>query len=188
MRSKSEIRDRVRALLVQDLDQRVEQATKRLPRQCVHNHRHPLDSRKTVDGEPNEMYNRVSADDEGTPVDRTLGLCMLNAESPEDWGGNICEDDIDAQRCPYFTPINTKETVLSDFEGQLYEVGGLEEHLPAAAELLWVIGETEAPTLPWWRRLLYWLLRIRVEPRRAVKDPIGLLNPPGDDDDEGVSS
>ena len=187
MRSKSEIRDRVRTLLVQDLDRRVEHATKRLPRSCVHNHRQPLDSRKTVDGDPNEMYNRISADDEGTPVDRTLGLCMLDAESPEDWGGNICEDPIDAQRCPYFKATVTKESLLAEFTEQLSTPGELEERLPAAAMLLWAIEETEAPSLPWWKRLWYWLLRIRIEPPAVVKDPLGLLPAPGDSD-EGVDS
>jgi len=146
-----------------------------------------LDSRKTVDGEPNEMYNRVSADDEGTPVDRTLGLCMLNAESPEDWGGNICEDPIDAQRCPYFEPVLTKDEILTDFEVMLSNPGELEERLPAAAELLWAIEETEVPSLPWWKRLWFWLLRIRIEPPASAKDPLGLLPAPGDDD-EGVRS
>ena len=174
-------------MLVQELDQRVARASKRLPVLCVHNYRHALDSRKTVDGEPNEMYNRISVDDEGTPVDRTLGLCMLDADSPEDWRGNICEDPIDAQRCPYFKPTVTKEIILADFELQLSTPGGLVEHLPAAAELLWVLDETKAPRLPWWKRLWYWILRIRVETPSVVKDPLGLL-PPGAKDDEGVGS
>jgi len=187
VRSESEIRKRVRALLVKELDQRVELATKRLPHLCVHNHRHNLDARKTVDGEPNEMYNRIAVDDEGTPVDRTLGLCMVDALTPEDWRGDICEDPIDAQRCPLFEPVTSKDDILVDFEIQLSTPGGLEKRLPAAAELLWVIEETRVPSLPWWKQLWYWLLRIRIEPPAVVKDPLGLL-PPGANDDEDLDS
>ncbi len=74
MRSKSEVQQRVRALLVQELDRRAELASKRLPRLCVHNHKHSLDDRKKVDGEPNEMFNRIGYDN-GDPAQRSRAGC-----------------------------------------------------------------------------------------------------------------
>ncbi len=188
MRSKSEVQQRVRALLVQELDRRAELASKRLPRLCVHNHKHSLDDRKKVDGEPNEMFNRIGYDN-GDPVERKLGLCMLGAENPEEWGGTICEDAIDAQRCPHFQPTVTKESLLVEFQEQLSAPGGLEKHLPAAAELLWVLEGTMTPKLPWWKLLWYRFLRIRVEPPLTAtaqwSDVLGLLGPGADDESLG---
>ena len=183
MRPEAEVRDRLRALLVQELDRRVEEATKRLPHLCVYNYRHPLDDRKTVDGEPNYQYNRVTAG-AWEPVTRTMGLCMYGSESPEDWGGTICEDAVDAQRCSLFQPIRTKAEILTELEQQLKTPGWAEENLPEVAGLLWVLGEAGAPTLPWWKRIWYhWILRVRVEAPLKVVSTINLL--PGGRD-EGV--
>jgi hypothetical protein len=186
------ILDRVRELLVEELDHRVQEASTRRPHYCIYNHRHPLDARKEVYGELND-YNRIT-DDRGQPVAQTIGLCMLGAEDPEEWKGAICEDDLDAQRCPYFTPIKGKDEIWEEFQRDVVDEGWVAENLSAVRELLWVLGGCKCPQLPWWKRLWYrWVLRIRVAPPLAVDDPA--LLPPGPDDppllteaddDEGV--
>jgi hypothetical protein len=192
VKSETEVRDRLRALLVQELDNRIEEAGKRRPHLCVHNYRHPLDDRKTVDGEPNENYNRITSAP-WEPVNRTLGLCMYGQESPENCRLDICEDDIDAQRCPLFQPTTTKASILDDLKAQLEMTGWIDENMPGAAELLWVLDASHSPPLPWWKELWYrWILRIRVETPRAAVNALDLLPvpelPPAGGGDEGVST
>lgn len=178
MRSDDQIRGRIRELLVKELDRRVQEATQRRPHLCIYNHRQPLDARKEVYGEVNG-YNRVS-DGNGEPVNQTIGLCMLGADNPEEWKGTLCEDALDAQRCPYFEPIKTKEALWTEFQRDVSDSQWLAAHLPAVSELLWAQGEGACPQLPWWKRLWYrWVLRIVVVPPLPVDDPA--LLPPGPD-------
>jgi len=178
MRSDDQIQCRIRELLVEELDRRVREATQRRPRLCVYNHRQPLDARKEVYGEPNG-YNRI-ADGNGDPVNQTLGLCLLGSDNPEGWRGTICEDDLDAQRCPYFKSIKTKGTIWDEFQRDANDGPWLAAHLPAVSELLWAQGVEACPQLPWWKRLWHrWFLRIVVVPPLPVGDPA--LLPPGPD-------
>lgn len=192
MKSPTDIRARVRGLLVRELDLRIEEVTKRLPHLCQHNHRQPLDTRKTVDGEPNEDYNRTTK--RGLPVVQTLGLCMLGSENPEEWGGTICEDPIDAQRCSDFKTVRSKHSIRDEMLDQLVTPGWAEDHMPEVAHLMWVLEGTDLLVgfLPWWKRLLFWFLRIRVEPVLVLGDDVTKLLPiPPDkepDDDTGLSS
>lgn len=186
MKTHTEVRDRLRALLVQELDRRVGEASKRRPRLCVHNYRHPLDDRKTVDGEPNQNYNRITSAP-WEPVGRTIGLCMYGQEDPENWKGTVCEDDIDAQRCPLFTPLKAKDEILLELNQQLDTPGWAESNMPEVAGLMWVLDEVSVPPLPWWKVLWYrWILRIHVEPPMKANTH-DLLPAPGDRD-EGVGS
>lgn len=192
MRTREEVEGRLRALLVEELDRRVTEARKRRPHLCQFNHRQPLDDRKTVDGEPNPEYNRITTSP-WEPVPHTLGLCMFGQEDPEGWGGNICEDDIDAQRCPLFEPLRTKDEILEEFTQQLGAPGWIDENMPGVAELAWVLEQTSSEArLPWWKLLWYrWVLRIRIEPPRASANILELLPAPelpGGGNDEGVSS
>lgn len=168
MRADSEVQDRIRHLLTVELDRRVAAACSRLPQGCRHNHRHPLDIRKKVAGETNEWYNRLSS--EGLPV---IGLCMLNAESPAQWQGTICEDPIDAQRCPYFTPVATKETVAADFYTQLKDLEWVARNVPEIYGLLWALGSESVPKLPWWKALWFRFLRVRPDPLVITSLPSG---------------
>lgn len=187
MRSEASIRERVRGLLTEELDRRLEDRVQRLPHCCVHNHRQPLDNRKQVEGEPNEAYNRIT-DNRSLPVVQTIGLCMLGAESPEDWPGDICEDPIDAKRCPDFKLRQDKTEILEEFREELATPGWLLENMPEAASLCWVLDEmeTQTPKLPWWKRVLVALSRTKVEPITKVTDPVGLLPAPEEKASEGV--
>ena len=179
MKTRGEVEGRLRALLVEELNRRVAEARKRRPHLCRFNHRQPLDDRKTVDGEPNSEYNRITTSP-WEPVSRTIGLCMYGQQDPEGWEGNICEDDIDAQRCPLFEPLKTKDEILEEFVEQVSTPGWIDDNLPGVAELAWVLEETTyTQQLPWWKLFWYrWILRIRVEPPRASANILELLPAP----------
>jgi hypothetical protein len=173
MRDATEIEARIRFLLVEELTARVKLAEHRLPHLCTHNYRHPLDVRKRIAGEVNENYNRIGTSP-GTP---SMGLCMLGASSVEDWPGTICEEPIDAQRCPYFNPKANKKTIWNDFAQQLKDPDWLRVNMPEVYGLLWAINKMQVPDIPWWKRLWYKLLRIQVEPLSQPEDPEKLLPP-----------
>jgi len=139
VRTDEEIRGRVRELVKAELKRRLDAAHEKLPHRCEHNHRHALDSRKETLGEPNERYNRIQ-DARHLPLSQTMGLCMLGASDPEQWGGNICDDPIDAQRCPYFKPREDDKSIMDEFSASLKEPAWVEAHLPDVAALLWVAG------------------------------------------------
>jgi len=162
MRSENEVRDRIREVFQEELNRRFQDAAARFPERCKYNHRQPLDVQKQgVDGGSNPMYNRI----EGTT--KTIGLCLYGSEDPEVWGGTICEDQIDAERCPYFTPIVSQEQIVSQFKQDITSIEWVQEHMPHAYNLLWVIGQIELQ-VPWWRRIWHWVTG------RAKKDPVDI--------------
>ena len=173
MKDPEEILARAKGLLCAELDRRVQNASKRLPHMCRNNYRQPLDERKTVEGEANSNYNRVSL-----PLAGTIGLCMLGAEDPEQWQGTICEDPIDAQKCPYFTSNQSKEQVLKEFLEQASNSEWLGENMPGVSELLWAAGYSKSVTLPFWKRVMLLFTRIKVEPIVKVPDLTPLLTAP----------
>jgi hypothetical protein len=141
VRASTEIEERLRVIVVTELRRRLEREV--LPHLCVHNRRQPLDHRRTVYGEPNAAYNRISAgveDGVSLPVLQTIGLCTLGAENPETWTGTICEEPLDAQRCPYFTYREARAEVYKEFVTNLRDPMWVEAHLPAAHALLWVMN------------------------------------------------
>lgn len=170
MRTVTEIHDRIRGLLFEELQRRAARAERRLPDRCVHHRLHPLDSRPLVEGEPNDTRNRVTQAP-GLPVSQTIGLCMHGAEDPESWPGDLCEDVIDAQRCPKFTPIQSKEQILAEFKQQLDDPEWIRANMPEVYALLWVLDtQSSYSQIPWWVRLWWWLLRIRLEPVKSYHD------------------
>jgi hypothetical protein len=161
MRAASEIEERLRVIVVEELRQRLDREI--LPHLCVHNRRQPLDHRRSIYGEPNEGYNRISAGIEGgvsLPVLQTIGLCMLGAENPETWSGTICEEPLDAQRCPYFVYKQARADVYREFLTNLRDPVWVEGHLPAAHALLWVMSAPlkVEPRPSGWRRA-WWKIR-----------------------------
>jgi len=169
MKTQTEIERRIHWLLCVALDARVAEASKRLPRLCRHNLQNPLDTRRQVHGENNPGYNRISVA-RGEAVTQTIGLCMLGSDNPEVWGGTICEDDIDAQKCPLFEPRLIKETVLLEFRETLRDPDKLRVEFPEVHGLIWALEDsswvTDYSKLPWWKRLWFHFLRIQVEPVR----------------------
>ncbi len=174
MKTKSEIEARVKELICAELDRRVSEASKRLPTRCIHNYRHSLDTRHQVDGEANPEYNRI-ADGRGLPVIQTIGLCMLGSEDPESWGGTICEEPIDARKCDVFKPSKGKEAIMPELSRDLQDGGWLLENMPELFGLLWVLDVVQEPSIPWYKRLWFRLLRIRIENVVPKVDPTKLL-------------
>ncbi len=187
MKNADEVRNRVVELLSAELDRRVLAASERLPTRCTHNHRQPLDSRRRVDGEPNRTFNRISVGTEngrGLPVLQTIGLCMLKSDNPEEWGGTICEDPIDAKRCPYFNPSQSKEELFSEFMHELQDKEWVKENLAEVHSLLWVLDAMQVPRISWWKKLWFRFVGIRVEPVQPSFDPARLLAAPPPPEDE----
>lgn len=169
MRHEREIKERLRGLLVLELNRRILEASKRLPHKCSYNVAHPLDVRRVVNGEPNPHYNHI------VPGGQTLGLCFYGAEDLKSWPGNVCDEPIDAKRCPYFLPQVSKEDIINQFREDLRDAFWVQENLPEVAGLLWVLGLAETPKIPWWKRLWFRFLRIRVEPISSVTDLQSLI-------------
>jgi hypothetical protein len=183
MKSKDDIENRVRALLCDELTRRVCEAKTRLPHLCTYNHRHPLDTRKSVEDMPNDTYNRISTND-GERIKQTIGLCMFNAEAPTLWPGNICEDPIDAQRCPYFQPPATKESIFKAFQVNVTNLDWVKANMPELYGLFWALDDSSNRRLPWWKLLWYRLVRINVAPVLPNYDMMKLL-PSAPTDDPG---
>lgn len=176
MKTKSEVEGFVRELVCKELDRRVAEASERLPHLCINNYRHPLDQRKQIDGEENENYNRIT-DNVGLPVIQTIGLCLLESDDPTEWGGTICEDPVDAKKCPFFTPVKSKDAILTELETELQDLDWVRSNLPEVSALLWVIGDIKL-VVPWWKRFLFKFLRIKIEPVLPKIDAQKLLPPP----------
>jgi hypothetical protein len=171
LKDSTEILTRARELVYAEMERRLAEAQLRLPHRCVHNHRQSLDLRRTVEGEPNPTFNRVLNDGS-----QTIGLCMLGSSNPDDWQGTICEDPIDAQRCPYFVPVLSKDQVLETFRQDLSDPEWVGQHMPELATLFWVLDTNSLPQLPWFRRLLLRFRSFQVEPLRPATDPAQLLS------------
>jgi len=176
MKTEGEVRARLQELVQAEVTRRFAEIVERLPHRCVHNHRQPLDARKRALGDPNPQYNRISREN-GAPVPQTIGLCMLGAEDPVQWAGSICDEPIDAKRCPYFTPAKSREEVSKELDSQLQDSEWVRRNLPEVHALLWVLGETRTPKLHWWRRWFVWLMRPRLETALPAFDPSKLLPP-----------
>jgi hypothetical protein len=177
VRAQTAIEDRIRFLLCEELSRRVREAETRLPHLCTHNHRQSLDTRKMVEDMPNDTYNRTS-DRHGLPLAQTIGLCMLGAENVEEWPGNICEDPIDAQRCPYFNPTQSKAAIFERFKNDVADLEWVRVNMSELYGLFWVLDTTDmSPGLPWWKRLWFRMLRIHVAPVLSTDNVEKLLPP-----------
>jgi len=176
VRDEEEIRIRVQTLVQDELTRRTEAALERIPCHCVHNYRHPLDARKRSNGDLNPQYNRIVTE-RGLPVVQEIGLCMLNAETPSEWEGTICDEPIDAKRCPVFSPIMSQQDVLQGLKAQTLDPQWVKDNVPEAHSLLWVLEEIHLPRVPWWKTLLAKLRGLR---RRFRRNQVERLEPPFD--------
>lgn len=171
MKDQAEILVRARELVNAEMEHRLAEAQQRLPHHCIHNHRQPVDVRPTVEGEPNPAYNRILSDGS-----KTIGLCMLGAENAEEWPGTICEDPVDALRCPYFSTTQSEAATLSTFKQDLTDPTWVSQNMPELATLLWVLEAQSLPQLPWFRRFLLLFRRFKIEPLKPAVDLAKLLS------------
>ena len=183
MKTFEEVWARARALVNAELERRLVEASKRLPHLCTFNHRQPLDVRPTIEGAVNAGYNTVSYHH-----GQTIGLCMLGAQKVDGrwmvagsdqeeakWAGTICEDPIDAQRCPYFESAVSKETVLNEILNDLANSEWLTQNMPELQVLLWVLDEEAPPRFSWLERLRMHFRVVSLEPLQPSVDPLQLL-------------
>lgn len=150
-------------MVCSELDRRVAEASERFPTRCLNNYRHPLDTQKQIEGEPNSGYNRIT-DKQGLPVIQTIGFCLLNCEDPENWDGTICEEPIDAKKCPDFKQAKTKADILPELARDLKDADWVKGNQPELFTLLWVLGAVQELRVPLWKRALFFFARIRLEP------------------------
>lgn len=175
MRGEEEIRARIQVLTQGEISSRVSLSMERLPQRCVHNYRHPLDARKRYNGDSNPQYNRIG---KSLPIVQEIGLCMIGAEDPSEWGGTICDEPIDAKRCLVFEPLATRQGVTEKVCGQLQDAQWVEANVPEIHVLQWVLGEVDLPRLSWWRRLLLKIRYPKFERLSPSFDSSKLLPPP----------
>jgi len=138
MKSEGKIKQKLKQVRFRHLKKRIEISLKQVPHNCVHNERHI-----------------VLNSDNPDPV----GLCMYNSEATEQWGGVICDDEIEgcikqAQECPFFVASKSKEETTEEFrilvEG---EVGSLANEYPDVAALQWILQEEYPFELSWWQKV-----------------------------------
>jgi hypothetical protein len=177
MKTKSEIETRIKELVCAELDRRVAEASERLPTRCVNNYRHPLDTRKQLEGEPNSEYNRIT-DKRGLPVVQTIGFCLLGCNDPQNWEGTICEEPIDAKKCGDFKPMKGKAEILPELSHDLKSTAWVDENMPELLSLLWVLGAVQEMKVPLWKRVWFWFRRVKLEPVVPKIDTSKLLPPP----------
>lgn len=157
MRSEKEIHRQVESLVNHHFEDQVQEKTRRLPNNCVHHLNHNIDVRERVNGERNPAYNRL----DGKIGLEVVGLCMYGSEDKESWPGNICEDELDAIRCPLFTPLQSVGEIKEEFENQLKDPHWVKEKLPEVAALLWVTAGTRIMKPSLGSRILARILLIR---------------------------
>ncbi len=167
MKNPEEVQARAKWYVETELERRLSQASRRLPILCQHNHRQALDIRKLVEGEPNPDYNKQTGP--------TIGLCMLGSDDGT-WQGTVCEDDIDAQTCVYFAPIDTKDSILAQFHEDLSNPSWVEANMPVLYELLWVLSDFTPPQPRFWFRIWCFFMHIQIEPVRPRLSPVDILD------------
>lgn len=140
MKDQTQIEERLRRLVLEALSAHMAHFDVKLPTKCRHNHRQPLDHRKTVYGDSNPSYNRITSG-KGLPVAQTIGLCMYGAENPDDWKGNICEEPVDAQLCNIYNPVVSKKVLYDTFVKGVQSEEWLGKHYPGILSLVWVLGQ-----------------------------------------------
>jgi hypothetical protein len=176
MKTKSEVEARIKELVCAELDYRVAEASKRLPTRCIHNYCHPLDNRKHLGESPNLGYNRIT-DNSGLPVINTIGLCLIGCTDPENWGGTICEEPIDAKKCGVFKAKMGKAAILPELASDLKDSDWVRINLPELFSLMWVLDVIqEGVRVPFWKKILFWFRRVRLEPVTPKVDTSKLLS------------
>ncbi len=101
---------------------------------------------------------------------------MLGSNDPEEWQGTICEDPIDAQRCPFYTTMVNELEVLETLRQDLANPEWLGQNMPELSALLWVLDSQSLPSLSWFRRFLLKFRSFKIEPLRPAPDPAKLLS------------
>ena len=164
MKSEKETEQKLRAVKASYLVKKYKERLSKKPCNCVHNYRY-----STVDADTDHNYRHLvdwpemeQQDDEES---REVGLCMLNADNPEEWGGVICDDEETAQNCPFFQARFSKEDIESEFESELEDDKVVAHNYKDIAALQWMLGEkVYSWDLKWHQKMkvfvVFWFYKI----------------------------
>lgn len=143
MLQEKEISKKIRSLQLAVILANVRDQLRRAPHNCKYHHDHKI---------PN--------------TEETIGLCMYGSDDPENWPGDVCDQDEIAQACPMFSCKTTKQQALKHEAGRLQNPVIVKENYPEIAALLWVLTEdtswmimgpepeqTYLMDLSWWDRM-----------------------------------
>lgn len=166
MKSEKELKQKLRAVKTSYLVKKYKERLSKKPCNCVHNYRY-----STVDVEdPGHNYKHLvdwlDDDDQQDDVNATeVGLCMLNADNPEEWGGVICDDVKTAEDCPFFQARFSREDIETEFEKELEDDIIVAHNYKDIAALQWMIGEkVYSWDLKWYQRfrvmVVFWLSKV----------------------------
>ena len=139
MKSEGKLKQKLKQVRFRHLKKRIEISLKQVPHNCVHNEKHV-----------------VLNSEDPNPV----GLCMYNSDTPEEWGGVICDGEIrgcleQAQGCPFFVARKSKAAVTEEFQELMDgDVGVLASEYPDIAALQWALDDEQPFQLTWWQRVL----------------------------------
>lgn len=93
---------------------------------------------------------------EGTGQLRVLGMCMYSVENP-DWDVDICEVIEQAQKCPNFSPPKSKDELKEEFEELCSDEEFVNTHFKDVAALKWVLNGDGELFTPWYQRFWRWV-------------------------------
>lgn len=138
MRTKAEIQKRLERLRYNHLKRHLRDHLSRRPENCAHNGHHALGDGKWAH------------------------LCMLGAEDPEAWPGNICDEEEVARTCAFFTCRHDKEALKREFWQDARDPALLEGPYRDVGLLMWVLDEEAGDCgyeadQSWWRRMRQWM-------------------------------
>jgi hypothetical protein len=114
------------------------------PENCVHNYRH-----EDEDGE--------------------IGLCMLGADSPEEWAGNVCDDEETAKKCPFFELKHDRDRLRTQFFERLERRDVLVDQYKDIAALKWVLEQRQFVDFTWWSRFQLYMLRLFLSIKNTLR-------------------
>lgn len=75
-------------------------------------------------------------------------VCLLDADTPQEWEGTICDPSI-PNTCPFFKPYKEREEIEESFNAKFDsllkegDMGKLASFYPDVAALVWVLSEEE---------------------------------------------
>lgn len=173
VKPESVVRRRAERLRDRYLRRHVLRSQERLPENCAH-------SREVL---PNKLpYSRTDLLTEldlaprvvttllVIQEDKPVRICMRGADDPSSWSGDICGADGRACCRDHFVPVKTAATVAEEFMKSLEDDKFVYDNFRDLAALQWALGDRR-PRLPWYRRLVVYLVGRFIPPVPKLPAP-----------------
>jgi hypothetical protein len=140
MKDEDEIKKKLEEVKYQYFKREYQEKFSCKPENCIHNYRHEEDGEE-------------------------IGLCMLGAENPEEWPGNVCDDVSTAKSCPFFEVRHQEDELREEFEEEIQDVSVLASDYKDIAALRWVLnGEVDSHFTVWSKiRLFFFRLFVKIQ-------------------------